>query len=123
MSRVMMIYSSLRWPNFVENDLWPMAIQHATILYNNTPKMSTEMTPLELWTGVKSSYSTIRNSHPWGCPVYVLDPKLQDGQKIPKWRPRSRLGQYMGMSQNHSSTVALVRNLKTNRISPQYHVF
>ena len=28
----------------------------------------------------------------------------------------------MGMSQNHSSTVKLVKNLKTIRISTQYHI-
>ena len=84
MSRVMMIYRSIRWPNCVEKYLCPMAIQNDKILYNNTLKMSTKMTPLEMWTRVKSRYSILINSHPWGCPVYVLDTKLQDGQKIPK---------------------------------------
>ena len=57
-----------------------------------------------------------------GCPAYVLDPTLQDGQKIPKWKPRSRVGQYMGLSPLHASTVGVVRNLKTGRLSPQFHV-
>jgi len=54
--------------------------------------------------------------------VYVLEPKLREGQKIPKWSPRSRRGQYMGASPRHASTVGLVRNLDTGRIGPQYHL-
>ena len=58
----------------------------------------------------------------WGCPCFVLDPKLQDGKKIPKWNNRSHRGQFLGFSTEHSSQVGLIRNLKTNWISPQYHV-
>ncbi len=32
------------------------------------------------------------------------------------------MGQFLGFSHQHSSTVALVRNLHTGYISPQYHV-
>jgi hypothetical protein len=52
--------------------------------------------------------------------VYVLQPRLQDGGKVPKWEPRSRQGQYMGSSPLHASTVGLIRNLRTNHISPQF---
>ncbi|MEO0405216.1 MAG: hypothetical protein AAF193_10125, partial [Bacteroidota bacterium] len=45
----------------------------------------------------------------------------QDGQKIPKWEPRSRLGQYVRKSPLHTSTVGLIKNLNTGRISPQFH--
>ena len=65
---------------------------------------------------------TLRNVHTWGCPVYVLAPKLKDGQKIPKWEPRSRRGQYVGNSPLHASTVGLVRNLQTGTITPQFHL-
>ena len=57
-----------------------------------------------------------------GCPVYVLDPSLQDGKTLPKWHPRSRRGQYLGVSPNHSSTVGLILNLTTGFVSPQFHV-
>jgi len=58
----------------------------------------------------------------WGCPAYVLDPKLQDGRKLPKWQSISRRGQYVGKSPKHLSTVHLVRNLSTGSIRPQYHL-
>ncbi|KAL7478274.1 hypothetical protein ACHAW6_004049 [Cyclotella cf. meneghiniana] len=32
------------------------------------------------------------------------------------------MGQFLGFSKEHSSTVALVRNLHTGYVSPQYHV-
>jgi hypothetical protein len=58
----------------------------------------------------------------WGRPVYVLDPRLQDGKKLPKWYPRSRRGMFLGFSTQHSSTVLCILNLVTRHISPQYHV-
>jgi hypothetical protein len=52
----------------------------------------------------------------------VLDPKLQAGQKNPRWQPRSRQGIFMGFSNLHSSEVPLVLNLNTGSITPQFHV-
>ena len=52
----------------------------------------------------------------------VLEAKLPDGKKLPKWNCRARMGQFLGFSGQHSSTVALVRNLHTGYVSPQYHV-
>jgi len=54
--------------------------------------------------------------------VYILDPKLQDAKKIPKWSIRNRRGIYLGVSKDHSSTVHLVLNPSTGKVSPQYHV-
>jgi hypothetical protein len=52
----------------------------------------------------------------------VLKPKLQNGQKLPKWDRWSRLGQFLGYSDEHSSLVANTRHLKMGYVSPQYHV-
>ena len=52
----------------------------------------------------------------------MLDPKLQDGKKLPKWDPQTRQGQYLGKSSAHASSVGLIRNLRTGYISPQFHV-
>ena len=66
---------------------------------------------------------TLSNCHVWGCPTYVLEPKLQNPVvKIPKWDPRSQRGVNMGFSNMHSTQVGLVINLLTVSISPQYHV-
>eukprot|EP00957_Ditylum_brightwellii_P103159 7862095-Ditylum_brightwellii.AAC.1 len=45
---------------------------------------------------------------------------LQDGKKLSKWNPWKRQGQFLGWSQNHSSTVALIKNMRTGSISPQF---
>ena len=66
---------------------------------------------------------TLSNFHVWGCPTYVLEPKLQKpGVKITKWDPRSRIGLNMCFRNMHSTQVGLVLNLLTVSISPQYHV-
>ena len=77
---------------------------------------------MELLTKQKADHCDILRSHVWGCPAYVLKPKLQDGQKLPKWNSQSRLGQFLGFLDDHSSLVANVRHLGTGYISPQYHV-
>ena len=58
----------------------------------------------------------------WGCPAHALQPTLQDGKKLSKWKPRSRRAQFVGWSPLHASSVAWVRNLQTGRVSPQFHV-
>ena len=121
-ARTMMLHVALRWPGCAEKDLWPMALSHAIHLWNHTPKMESGISPVEIFTRTKSDCQALRNSHPWGCPVYVLAPKLKDGQKIPKWDPRSKRGQYMGASPMHASTVGLVRNLQTGSMTPQFHM-
>jgi hypothetical protein len=54
--------------------------------------------------------------------VYVLDPKLQDGKKIPKWNCWAQQGQFLGFSDEHSLLVATVCHLTTDFVSPQFHV-
>ena len=41
---------------------------------------------------------------------------------IPKWDPRARVGVYLGHSPCHAGNVALILNLQTGHISPQFHV-
>jgi hypothetical protein len=121
-ARTMMIHAALHWPGYSEKELWPMALSHAAFLHNHTPNSSSGFSPIELFTSTPDDHSALLNSHPWGCPLFVLDPKLRDGGKIPKWNPRSKRGQYMGASPLHSTTVGLVRNLQTGTITPQYHL-
>ena len=93
------------------------------VIWNNPPKERHGLSPHELFTRVKQpSFDLIRGCRVWGCPVYVLKAKLQDGHRLPKWNKRSRLGMYLGCSASHSYTVGLVMNFETGFISPQYHV-
>jgi hypothetical protein len=122
-ARTIMLHASIHWPDAADLELWPFALEHAVYLWNNLPKRDNLLSPLEIFSGTKAdSYARLQRSHVWGSPVYVLDPKLQDGKKIPKFNPRSRRGQYLGQSTAHSSTIGRILNLNTGWVSPQYHV-
>ncbi len=77
---------------------------------------------MELVTKERSEYKEILRSHVWGCPVYVLEAKLQNDQKLPKRNRRDHLGQFVGFSDEHSSLAANVWHLTTGYISPQFYV-
>ena len=124
MARTFMVHASLHWTEHGVDDitLWPFAVKHAVWLYNRVPNRESGLTPMELITRQKADHLDLLRSHVWGCPAYVLEPKLQNGQKLPKWNRRSRLGQFLGYSDSHSSLVANIRHLTTGYVSPQYHV-
>ena len=123
LARAMLLHAALFWPDSINESLWPFALDHAIYLWNNLPNADTGLTPTEIFTQTRlDSPKHLARMHVWGCPAYVLEPKLQDGKKIPKWRPRARRGQYLGISTNHSTTVGIVQNLRTGNVTPQYHV-
>jgi hypothetical protein len=103
-------------------NLWPYAVDYAVYMHNHLPIRDMRMSPVEKLTGtVFDNYNHLTRAHVFGCPVYALDPRLQDSKKIPKWKMRSRRGIYLGVSKHHSSTVHLVLNPETGAIIPQYH--
>jgi len=128
-ARTMMLHQALLWPEQFDMRLWPFALEHAVYLWNHVPDTDISINnvipgvaPIELYTGTKLDVGGLSNEHTWGCPAYVLDPKLQDGKKLPKWDFRTRQGQYLGKSPKHASSIGLIRNLNTGFISPQFHV-
>jgi len=116
-----MFHAAIRWPDHYSKSLWPLTMSYAVHLHNHTPRRQDGLFPVEIWSRSKSNYSQLRAAHPWGCPTYVLDPRLQDGFKIPQWEPWSCRGIFVGVSPLHASSVALVLNPSTNRLSPQFH--
>jgi len=123
-SRANLLHFVLHWPQMAKNrdNLWPFAVDYAVYMHNNLPIRDMRVSPTERFTGtVFDNYNHLTRAHVFGCPVYVLDPRLQDSKKIPKWSMRSRRGIYLGVSKQHSSTVHLVLNPEIGVISPQYH--
>jgi hypothetical protein len=120
-ARAMLLHASAHWKNGIDSSLWPMAVAYATYQYNHLPNAQ-GLCPADLLTGSTVPRHRLRDIHVWGCPVYVLDPDLQAGKKLPRWQPRSRRGVFVGFSSLHSSEVPLVLNLQTGSITPQYHV-
>ena len=60
--------------------------------------------------------------HIYSFPIFVLDTKLQEVNKIPKWNCCLKIGLFLGFSDEHSSLLSYVQNLTTGNISTQYHV-
>ena len=122
-SRASMLHFVLHWPQLADEDLWPFAVDYSVYLWNNLPARHISISPKEILTdSLFANHNHLQRSHVFGCPVFVLDPRLQDGKSIPKWSMRSRRGIYLGVSPYHNSTVHLILNPATGSISPQYHV-
>eukprot|EP00957_Ditylum_brightwellii_P045607 3458993-Ditylum_brightwellii.AAC.1 len=81
------------------------------------------MLPTEVLLGHREEIS-VNDCHSWGRPIFILDSKLQSGQGIglPKWDPRAQARVYPGHSLVHAGNVALVLNLQSGHVSPQYHM-
>jgi hypothetical protein len=120
-ARTMLLHAIEKWPEAVTMDLWPFALKMAVDIHNATPEKS-GLSPEEIFTKQEARQDGLVDFHTFGCPVSVLDPKLQQGHKLPKWQPRARQAIYLGHSPRHAQTVPIVLNLKTGLCSPQYHV-
>jgi len=91
------------------------------MVYNYVPLRDKKESPLELFSSM-TILPQLQHFHHFGCPVYVLQGPLQQGQRIRKWEERARIGIYLGPSPQHAKSVALVLSLSTGNVSPQYHV-
>ena len=119
LSRSMLIDAACRWPGKATTALWPFAVLLAVDIWNNVPRREGKA-PIDLFSKYRTSNT--KHFHPFGCPVFILNRNLQNNQKIPRWEPRCHRGIYLGRSPNHADNVALVLNLKTGRITAQFHV-
>lgn len=120
-SRTILFHSIDRWSGVNSLFLWPYAMRHAVHLRNIAPFKQDSRCPLEKFTGspIKPNLRTV---HTFGCPVYVLNSNLQQKKQVPTWYPRSRIGVYLGESDQHARSVSLVMSLTTGLVSPQFHV-
>jgi hypothetical protein len=122
-ARSMLLHQALHWPDQAELELWSLALEHTVYIWNHLPQKDSLIAPVELFTGGNfGDFEHISRARVWGCPAYILDPKLQDGKKILKWDPRSRRGMFIGMSPSHSSNVGRILNLRTGNVPPHFHV-
>jgi len=122
-ARANMLHLATLWPQYAHAKYWPQAIDYAVWVFNRLPNMESGISPNEIWFSARGTSAVdLPRTHVFGCPVYVLDPALQDGKKIPKWDPCAHLGLFLGFLDLHSSQVPMVLNVTTGRISPQFHV-
>ena len=81
MARALLLYFAIYWPQKVDAQLWPFAVDHAVYLWNKMPKIDTKLSPLEVFTDTLfHNHHHLQRLHVFGCPVYFLDPKLQDAK-------------------------------------------
>jgi hypothetical protein len=118
----MILHAAIHWPGAVSLDLWPFVVEYAVYVWNCMPNMESGQSPIELFYGGKLDPGVLQSMHVWGCPCYVLDPRVQDGKKLPRWQPKSRRGQFLGRSKKHASTIGQICNLSTGSVSTQFHV-
>jgi hypothetical protein len=109
------------WPSVITTKFWSFAVKQAINIHNSTPQKDQDKCPYTLFTGEEP------RQHPddfqvFSCPVFVLDPVLQDGNALPKWDSQCYQGVYVGHSPHHASNVVLVYNPATKLVSPQYHI-
>jgi hypothetical protein len=104
------LHASIHLKNGCDSSLWPQAVEYAAHIYNNTPNNG-------ICPAMRRHH--LLEYHVWGCPLYVLDPKMQNGKKLPLWEPRSHRGVFMGLIRQNSSEVPRVLNLSTGSITTQ----
>jgi hypothetical protein len=124
LARCMLIHANHRWASAISVNLWPYALREANDVLNHTNSAAHryKSTPYQVFSRTEVD-NTNKHRQPLFCPVYVLEAPLQSDPVIyDKWKARCRVGIYLGRSPSHARSVALVLNLATGRVSPQYHV-
>ena len=119
LSRTMMFHVMTSWPSRVSTLLWHFVIKSSIYLHKATPKNS-DLSPEEFLSGYKPSFD-FSKFPTLGCPNCNLEPTLQSGQKIPKWKPQSKLGVCLGKISEHSGRVSLILDPLVIFSSPQFN--
>ena len=123
-SRTLVLHAHSHWPEYITTMFWPFALVAAADRMNNLHVDMHGQTPEMKFSNTIGSSTRLSHFHTFGCPVYILDARLQSvgGGGPPKWYPRARFGIYLGHSPSHAGSVALVMNPKTGLVSPQFHL-
>jgi hypothetical protein len=82
------VHATIHWPDEFSVELWPFAMDYAVYLWNHIPQQDSKIPPIEHWCGATLNLDVLRSARVFGCPAYVLNPKLQDGKELPRWKPK-----------------------------------
>ena len=95
-ARTLLLHAKRYWPAVITTMLWPFALLTAAENHNLWHVKEDGQTPMMKFLDIKE-FPDIKQEHTFGCPVFVLDHRLQSSSAgPPKWDPRSRLGVYVG---------------------------
>jgi hypothetical protein len=120
-ARTILIHAISQWPNVLTEEFWPFAVRHACNFHDSSIDPATSQSPHHLFTGTPALWR-LRDFRVFGCPVFILDKCLQDGDSLLKWKKRCWTGVYVGQSLQHAGNVPLIYNPLTTHVSPQYHI-
>ena len=88
-ARKLLIHGMARWPHAITVNLWPYALRTANDQMNLIQIDLQGKSRIEKFSQVQVA-ARLKDFHTWGCPVFVLDGRLQsDPGGVPKWEPRS----------------------------------
>ena len=78
--RTVLLNAYVRWPSFIQMELWTFAFHHVVNQWNNTPRLDLAYkTPDERFNELKQQINEknhFKSFHPFGCLVYVLNDKM-----------------------------------------------
>ena len=101
-SRSMLLHAKRFWPEAITHMLWPFAVSEAINVLNYLLVDKTGKTPIQKLTAT-TTHILLQNQHAWGCPVHVLESKVQALSKgLPKWEPGARIEVCLGRSTLHA---------------------
>ena len=88
-SRTPVLHSQRYWPEYITTMLWPFSLVASTDRMNNLYVDMNGKTPEMKFSDTIVSTTRLSNFHTFGCPVYILDARLQivGGRGPPKWDP------------------------------------
>jgi hypothetical protein len=116
----MLLHAMARWPAVITEAFWSFAYKLAVHQHNHLPSRKSPITLFELFTMQDDAFCPT-DYQVFGCPAYVLDPSLADGNPRGKWKNRCYVGVYVVISIVHASNVAMIYNPATGLTSPAYH--
>ena len=79
-----LLHAAHRWTKAIAANLWPQAIKHVVNVCNSFPNPGKTKSPLSKFAGT-SIQPNLKDIHPFGCSVYVLQAALQTRSPFPKW--------------------------------------
>ena len=101
------LHAAENWPGTIHTCLWPYALRTANEVYNTIPNNADGTSPIKRFSGSEVA-PQLKNHHTFGCPIYMLNPNLQDKKHVPRWESRARIGIYLGPSPRHARSVSLM---------------
>jgi hypothetical protein len=82
-ARAILLQAYRLWPDAINVHLWPYALRNAADIRNPTTNDKRKKTPSAAFSQAERQ-PKLKDFHRFGCPVYVLDARIQSLQKLPK---------------------------------------